>query len=89
MKNVFIVSVHLMTRWSVVRKKYILKRKQKGVVFHSQANVVQHTILCFAPAAAVFTITTPVTVLYPAKEYGSICPRNRASRLRITMRQNF
>lgn len=53
-------------------------KKQKGVFPHfslisSQAKLVRHTILCFAPAAAVFTITVPVTVLYPAKEHGSIC----------------
>ncbi len=36
----------------------------------SESKLVQHAILCFAPAAAVFTITISVTVLYPAKEYG-------------------
>lgn len=59
------------------KKKKVIK---KGVfplvsLISSQAKLVRHTILCFAPAtaAAVFTITIPVTVLYPAKEYGSIC----------------
>jgi len=55
------------------KKKYLKKSKRSFSSRFTHFQLVRHTILCFAPAAAVFTITVPVTVLYPAKEYGSIC----------------